>query len=69
MTFLVRMYFTNDHGYQNFLVFSPTLSSLTLEHNKKVSNWVSTGVPPEKIKSFDTSLAPTVTDLLMVGET
>ena len=63
MIFLGRMYFTKDHGYQNFLVFSSTLTSLTLEHNKNFSNWISTGVLPENIKPFDTNLAPTMTDL------
>ena len=29
------MYFTNDGGYQNFLVFSPILNFLTLDNNHK----------------------------------
>ena len=46
---LGRMYFTGN-GYQNFLVFAPTLSSLILDSNKKVTNWISTGITSEKIK-------------------
>ena len=46
-----------------FLVFSPMLNSPTLYNNKRVTNWISTGVSPEKIKPFDTNLAPTMTNL------
>ena len=38
------------------------LSSLTAD-NKKVSNWISTRVSPEKINPFDTSLEPTMSNL------
>ena len=38
----IRMYFTGDDGYQNFLVFAPMLSSLILDSNKKVTKWTST---------------------------
>ena len=41
---LGRMYFTGNDGYQNFLVISPILSSLTLDTNKKVTNWISTRI-------------------------
>ena len=40
---LGRMYFTGNDGYQNFLVFAPMLSSLTLDSIKKITNWISTG--------------------------
>ena len=39
------------------------LNLLTLDNNKKVTNWISTGVSPEKIKPFDTNLTSTVTNL------
>ena len=38
---LGRMYFTGNNGYQNFLVFATILSSLILNYNKKVTNWMS----------------------------
>ena len=41
---LGKMYFTGDDGYQNFLVFAPMLSLLILDSNKKVTNWMSTGI-------------------------
>ena len=39
------------------------LSSLTLDKNKKVSNWILTRISPEKIKRFDTNLEPTMFNL------
>ena len=60
---LGRMYFTGDGGYQNFLVFVPILSLLVLDSNEKVTNWMSTGISSEKIKSFDTNLEPSMTNL------
>ena len=39
-----RMYFTSNVGYQNFLFFSPMISSLILEINKKATNWISLGI-------------------------
>ena len=51
-----RMYFTGNDGYQKLLVFASMLSSLRLDSNKKVTNWISTGVLPEKIKPFELSL-------------
>ena len=39
------------------------LNLLTLDNNKKVTNWISTGVSPEKTKPFDTNLTSTVTNL------
>ena len=46
---LDRIYFTDDYGYQNFLVFASMFNSLMLGNN---TNWISTGVSPEKIKLF-----------------
>ena len=60
---LGRMYFTGDDGYQHFLVFAPILSLLVLDSNEKVTNWMSTGISSEKIKSFDTNLEPSMTNL------
>ena len=60
---LVRIYFTGDDGYQNFLVFAPILSSLTLDNNKNVTNWISTRISSEKIKTFDTNLEPNMSNL------
>ena len=58
-----RMYFTGDGGYQNFLVFAPMLSSLLLDSNRKVTDWISTRILTEKIKSFDTGLEPAMSIL------
>ena len=64
MIFLLgRMYFTGDNGYHNFLVFVPMLDSLILHSNKKVTNWISTGISPDKIKPFGTNLEPIVSNL------
>ena len=61
---LGRMYFTGNNDYQNFLFFAPTLSSLVLNSNKKVTNWTSTGISfKKKIKPFDTNLEPTMSNL------
>ena len=53
------MYFTGVDGYQNILVFTPMLSSLLLDSNKIVINWISTGTSFR----FDTSLEPTMSNL------
>ena len=60
---LGRMYFTGNNGYQNFLGFVPILSSLILDSNKKVTNWISTEISSEKIKPFDTNLEQTMSNL------
>ena len=60
---LDRMYFTGDDGYQNFLVFTPMLSSPILDSNKKVTNSVSTRISFEKIQPFDTNLGTTMSNL------
>ena len=39
------------------------LSSLTLDCNKKVPNWLSTGISPEKIKPFDANLEPIMSNI------
>ena len=57
------MYFTGDDGYQNFLVFAPKLSSLILDSNRKVTDWISTRISFEKIKPSDTGLEPTMSNL------
>ena len=50
------MHFTGNNGYQICLVFAAMRSSLTVHYNKKVTNWISTGIPSEKKKPFDTNL-------------
>ena len=46
---LRRMHFIDHDGYQNFQIFAPILSSLTLDNNKKGTVWISTGISPEKL--------------------
>ena len=41
---LGRMQFTGNDSYQNFLAFASMCSSLILDSNKKVNNWLSTGI-------------------------
>ena len=60
---LGRTYFTGNDSYQKFLVFAPIFNSLTLDSNKRVTNWISNGVSQEKIKPFDANLCPTMTNL------
>ena len=50
------MYFTGNDVYQNFLVFVSMLSSIMLDSDKKVTDWISTGISSENIKLFDTNL-------------
>ena len=57
------MHFTDDYGYENFLVFLPTLSSLMLDNDKKVTDWILSGTSSEKINPFDTSFEPTLSNL------
>ena len=45
---LGRIYFTGNDGYQNFIVLAAKLSSLILDTNKKVTNWISPGISSEK---------------------
>ena len=58
-----RTYFTNSDGYQKILVFALMFNSITLDNNKKVTNWISTGQLPEEMKLFDVNLVPTMTNL------
>ena len=60
---LNRPYFTCEDAYQYFLVFALILNSIILESNTKITNWISNKVSPEKIKSFDADLTPTMTNL------
>ena len=60
---LGRMYFTGNDGYQNFLIFALMFSFLILDSNNKVTNWISTGISSEKIKSLDTNLQSTMSNL------
>ena len=57
------MYFAGNDGDQKFLVFTPMLSSLILDSNIKVTNWISTGMASEKINLFDTNLEPNMSNL------
>ena len=52
----IFLYFKGYDDYKNLLVFAPILSSLILDSNKKVTDWISTGLLPVKIKLFDISL-------------
>ena len=57
------MYITSDDGYQNFVDSASMLISLILDSNKKVNNWILTGISSEKMKPFDTGLEPTMSNL------
>ena len=57
------MHFTEDNGYQNFLVFAQMLISLILDSNKTVANWILNGILSAKIKQFDTNFEPTMSNL------
>ena len=50
------MYFSGDDGYQDFLVFALMLSSLTVDSNKKVTNWISTKASLGKFVPIYTNL-------------
>ena len=60
---LFKKYFTGNDGYQNFLVFAPLQNSLALHNNKKVTNWIPTGVSPKKVRAF-VNLTLTMTNLV-----
>ena len=60
---LDRVYFTGDDGDQNFLVFTPMLSSLTMDSNEKVTKWILTAISSKKIKPFETNLKLIMFDL------
>ena len=55
------MHFPSDNGYK-ILVLVPMLSTLTLDSNKKVTNWMLTKIPSEKVKLFHTILEPTISN-------
>ena len=61
------IYVRGNGSYHNFLIFSPMLSSLVLDSHKKVTNWLSTRISPEKIKPFDTDIEPTMANLVNGG--
>ena len=61
--FYGRTYLTDSDGYQKILVFALMFNSITLDNNKKVTNWISTGQLPEEMKLFDVNLVPTMTNL------
>ena len=60
------MHFTGNDGYRSFIVFALILSSLILDSNKKVTNYISTWISSEKIKPFDTGLEATMSNLANV---
>ena len=39
------------------------LSSLIVDSNRKVTEWILTGISSEKVKSFDTGIEPTMSNL------
>ena len=39
------------------------LSSLIVDSNRKVTGWILTGISSEKVKSFDTGIEPTMSNL------
>ena len=55
--------FTGNDGNQKFLYIAPVLRSLILDRNKKVTNWMSTGISLKKFKPFDTNLKLTMSNL------
>ena len=57
------VYFTDNDGYQNFLVFPLMLNSLIWDNNKNVTSWILTGISSESIKPFDTNIEPTMSNL------
>ena len=61
---LGRMYFRGDNGYQNILVFASMLSSLVLHSNRKVTNWILTGISYEKIKAFEPTMSNLANDIV-----
>ena len=60
---LRRIHFTGDNGYQYFLVFAPILSSLILDSNKNIFNWILTGISSKKIKASDCNIEQTMSNL------
>ena len=66
---LGRIYFTGYDGYQNFLVFAQMFSSLILHSNRKVTNWLSTGIYSVLLqKSFSSLYSNFILSLYTVYE-
>ena len=57
------MYFRDDDGYQDFLIFCLMFSLVTVDNNKEVINWISTEISSKKIKPFGTYDEPTTSNL------
>ena len=57
------MYFKHNDGYQNFPFFDPMFSSLILDSNGKVTNWISTRILSERSKQLETGLELTMSNL------
>ena len=53
-------------AFKLLLVFAPILSSLTLDSNRKATNWISTGILSNKIKPFDSGFERTMSNLANV---
>ena len=61
------MYFTDDDGYPKLSVSAALLNLLTLDNIiNNFTYWTSTGISSEKIKPFDPSLAPIMSNLASV---
>ena len=58
------MCFTGDDGYHNVSVFVLMLSFLIIDSNRKVTNWILTGILSVNIKPFDTNLELTMSNLV-----
>ena len=59
---LGTIHFTGNDDYHNFVVFAPILNLVTFD-NKKITNWISAEVLPEKINPFNPSIALFMSDL------
>ena len=58
-----RMCSTDNDGYQIFSVFVRILNSLILSNHKKVTNWIFTGIYPQKLELFEPTRAPMMYNL------
>lgn len=52
------MHFTDDDGYENFLVIAPVLNWLIWDTNKNVTNWILTEISSQNIKPLEPTLVP-----------
>ena len=57
------MWFTDDDVYQNFLVFTSTLSCLILDSNKKFTNSILNRISSQKNRPFYINLECTMSNL------